>query len=78
MQEDRPTSHPSIARVTPNYFTIGGGMTALRASEWCALARVTLLFVMMMMTLSSGQDCTPGMITSGQVVPNTDLPTQGN
>ena len=48
-------------------------MTALRVSEWCAL---TLLFVMMM-TLSSGQDCAPSMNTHGLIIPNTDLPTQG-
>ena len=37
-----------------------------------------LVIMLVMMVMSSlGQHCTPGMITTGPVKPNADLPTQG-
>ena len=48
-------------------------MTAL--SKISSIMLVTMLLTMVISSL--GQHCTPGIITSGPVIPNTDLPTQG-
>lgn len=51
-------------------------MDLFSSSERLTSPRLFMMLVMMAIH-SSGQNCTPGMITEGPVIPNTNLPTQG-